>query len=365
MTTTIPLTNHATRPASTSTSRLKNAERDELVLAHGGGGQLTDELLHDLVLPRLGNDVLSLLDDAAVLPGTGSDRLALTIDGYVVHPWRFPGGDIGKLAVCGTINDLAAQGAEPVAIALGVVAEEGFSRSALASVLDSVAEASRAAGVPVVTGDTKVVGRGQADGLYLTTAGVGRKPLKNRIDLSRVHAGDLILINGPVADHGLAVMIAREMPEVTSVLRSDAAALHGLIGACLHRLGSGVVFMRDATRGGLAGVVADLAAQTGHHVSIDEEAIPLRPETRHAADMLGLDPLDVANEGKVIMVVRPEAAEHALQCMQRFTDPALGRDAAIIGRVEAGDDGICELRTTIGGRRIIQKPYGESLPRIC
>ena len=259
-----------------------------LVLAHGGGGQLTDELIASSVLPRLGNSVLNELLDAAVLdlavPGAGTAgvtgprmRVALTIDSYVVQPWRFPGGDIGRLAVSGTVNDLAVSGAKPVGIALGLILAEGFATRDLEAVLDSIAATGEQAGVRVVTGDTKVVGRGQADGIYITTAGVGLVPDGRDLSPKRVKGGDVLVINGPIGEHGLAVMLEREMPEVESVLRSDAAPLNGLIDSLLGRVGDDVVFMRDPTRSGVAGVAADLARESGWHVVLDEAAIEVIP----------------------------------------------------------------------------------------
>jgi len=333
-----------------------------ILLAHGGGGQLTDELIRRDILPRLGNDVLGELLDAADLPPTGDGRMALTIDSYVVTPWQFPGGDIGRLAVSGTVNDLAVCGAQPVGLALGLIIAEGFARSDLMTILDSIATAAREAGVPVTTGDTKVVGRDQADGIYITTAGVGVVPKDRRLRATRVHPGDVLLINGSIGEHGLAVMLAREMPEVRSVLRSDARPLNGLCEQLLDGLGDDVLFMRDATRGGLAGVAADLAHESGWRVALDETSIPLRPQANHAAEMLGLDPLDIANEGKVVVVVRPDRAAEALAIMR---SDAAADQPAIIGEITGDADGLCELRTAIGGRRVIQKPYGEQLPRIC
>ena len=329
---------------------------DRILLAHGGGGQLTDRLVAQSILPRLGNEVLSDLLDAAPIPG-GAGDLAFTIDSYVVQPLKFPGGDIGRLAISGTVNDLAVSGARPLAVALAVIIEEGLDRRTLDEVLDSVAATAKGAGVAVVTGDTKVVGRGHCDGLYLTTAGIGRVVRSPRPHPSRVRPGDVVLINGPIADHGLAVMLAREMPEVESPLRSDVTPLNGVILRMLEN-GAGVSFMRDPTRGGLAGVCADLAARIGLHVTLREEDIPVRPAARHAAEMLGLDPLEVANEGKVVVVAREADAAAALD--------ALGPDARAIGTVgDAPPDGLCDLVTHIGGRRLVRKPYGEQLPRIC
>jgi len=352
---------HATTQTDTHPTQNPRIPRGRVSLAHGGGGQLTDELLDDLILPRLGTHLLGGLLDSATLPASGTDRLAMTIDSYVVQPWRFPGGNIGRLAVCGTVNDLAVCGGEPIGIALGLILAEGFEMSNLAQVMDSIAEAGDQAGVSVVTGDTKVVGRGQADGIYITTAGVARVPSGRELKPERVQPGDVLIVNGPVGEHGLAVMLARELPQVQSVLRTDAAPLNGLIRGLLKQVPD-VLFMRDATRSGLAGVACDLARDSGYRVTLDESRIPVRPEAQHAADMLGLDPLEVANEGKVVAVVRPYEADAAVEAMRQHP---LGHNAQIIGRVGHESDGLCELRTLIGGRRIIQKPYGEQLPRIC
>ncbi len=356
--------NAATLSSAVSGTRAAPPSR-QLLLAHGGGGQLTDQLLADCILPRLMNPALRSLGDAAILSPSWQDRPAMTIDAYVVQPWRFPGGDIGRLAVCGTVNDLAVAGAEPRALALSLILAEGFDIADLATVMDSIARAAEQAGVRVVTGDTKVVGHDQADGLYITTAGVGSVPFASSVQIERVRPGDVLLINGPIGEHGLAIMLAREMPDVHSALRSDAQPLNHLIHRCMQRLGDGLVWMRDPTRSGLAGVVSDLARLTGRHVTLHEDAIPISPQTRHAADMLGLDPLEVANEGKVVMVVRREAASRALAVLQESGDVGGGPEASIIGTVGVVRDGLCELHTGIGGRRIVQKPYGEQLPRIC
>ncbi len=334
-------------------------------MAHGGGGQLTDELIADRILPRLDNDVLRSLGDSASLMPTFNDRVALTIDSYVVQPWRFPGGDIGRIAVCGTVNDLAVAGAVPIGLALSIVVSEGFAMADLEDVLDSVAAAADEAGVTIVTGDTKVIDHHDPPEITLTTAGVGRRPLQHHPDLARVQPGDRVIINGPVGDHGLAVMLAREMPDMQTTLRSDAAPLNRVIEDCWHGVGNGIAFMRDATRGGLAGVASDVAAQTGWHVVLREDAIPVRPAARHAADLLGLDPLDLANEGKVVIVARPEAQDRVLALLGAHEDGPAYTKPTVIGEVTDQRDGVCELHTTLGGRRVLQKPYGEELPRIC
>ena len=338
-----------------------NPHAQRIVLAHGGGGQLTDELLAEIIRPRLDNEWLGELDDSAVLSIPAGD-LAFTTDSYVVQPLEFPGGDIGRLAVAGTVNDLAVCAADPAYISLSLILEEGLELDLLRRILDSVAKTAEEAGVRIVTGDTKVVARGQADGMYINTAGVGLIPPGRRLGLQHIRAGDVVLISGEIADHGLAVMLQREQSSaIRSELESDVAPLNGLIGKLLAEVPD-VVFLRDPTRGGLAGVISDLAERTGLHLAIDETGIPIRQETLYAAEMLGLDPLDVANEGKVVVVCRPEAADAALRAMH--ANP-LGRKAAIIGRFEEVADGLCELLTSVGGRRIIQKPYGEELPRIC
>lgn len=331
-----------------------------VVLAHGGGGQLTENLLREVVMPRLANPLLDPLDDSALLPTDGP--VAFTTDSYVVQPLEFPGGDIGRLAVCGTVNDLAVCGAHPRWLSLGLILEEGLELDVLGRILDSVAATAREADVHVVTGDTKVVARGQADGLYINTAGVGT--LRPGVDLraDRCRPGDAILINGPIADHGMAVMLQREGgSQIVSDLASDVAPLGDLVAQLLDAVPD-TRFLRDATRGGLAGVVADLASASGWRVSLDQEAIPVRPSTQYAADMLGFDVLTVANEGKVLAVVAAEDERGALEVMRSH---AYGREAAVIGHIGEQRDALCELHTYVGGRRVVQKPYGEDLPRIC
>lgn len=337
-----------------------------ILLAHGGGGQLMDRLLDEVVRPYLANPMLDegldsgIIDLPSELPG-GQSKIALTLDSYVVSPWKFPGGDIGRLAVCGTVNDLAVCGARPLGLALGLILAEGFERAALETIIQSIAAAASEAGVKVITGDTKVVPHGQADGIFISTAGVGllKRPLAPAP--KRVQPGDRILINGTIGDHGLAVMLTREMPQMRSKVQSDAAPLNGLIEH-VYKSDADVRFMRDATRAGVAGLAADLAKASGLHVVLDEAALPIRPEVLHAAELLGLDVLEVANEGKVVLVVAASEAEKALAAMKSHP---LGRAAAVIGEVTNEHDGICEICTRSGGRRIVQKPLGEQLPRIC
>lgn len=336
--------------------------RRQIVLAHGGGGQLTDELVAEFIRPRFQNPVLARLEDAALVLVEHAGRIALTTDSYVVQPLEFPGGDIGRLAICGTVNDLAVSGAQPRWLSLSLIIEEGLDLAVLGRVLDSAAAAAREAGVQVVTGDTKVVARGQADGLYINTAGVGTLRSGVLLGAERIRPGDAILINGSIADHGMAVMLQREdASALQSTLQSDVAPLADLI-AQVTEASPGVRFMRDPTRGGVAGVVADLAERSGFRILLDEAALPLRRDTRYAAEMLGIDPLDVANEGKVIIVTPADEAERALEALRSHP---LGTEARLIGSVGHARDGICELLTAAGGRRMVQKPYGEQLPRIC
>ncbi|GAB4385886.1 MAG: hydrogenase expression/formation protein HypE [Phycisphaerales bacterium] len=338
-----------------------NAHKRQVVLAHGGGGQLSDELVRDQVLTRLSNALLDPLGDAAMIERAG-ERLAFSTDSYVVHPLVFPGGDIGRLAVSGTVNDLAVSGAVPRWMSLGLILEEGLSMKVLARVLDSIAATAQQAGVQVVTGDTKVVARGQADGMYVNTSGIGVVRPRLRLGVERVQPGDAVLLSGTIADHGMAVMLQREdQSSLRSTLESDVTPLHGLVDA-LVEAAPDVRFMRDPTRGGLAGVLSDLAERSGYRVEVEEEAIPVRRPTLYACEMLGVDPLEVANEGKLVAVVPPEQAAAAVAAMRGHE---CGREAAVIGRIGTERDGICVLTTDVGGQRVIQKPYGEQLPRIC
>lgn len=335
-----------------------SAGGDRILLAHGGGGELTDRLVREVVLPRLGNAVLDELGDSARLPAVAGE-LAFTTDAHVVQPLFFPGGDIGRLAVCGTVNDLAASGAEARWLSLALVLEEGLAIADLVRVLDSAAAAAAEAGVTVVAGDTKVVPRGQADGMYLVTSGIGVFSGPRPEGPGAVRPGDRVLLSGTAGDHGMAVMMARQ-PGVASGLASDVAPLGSLARAVL--AAGEVRFLRDPTRGGAAGVLADLAATTGWRLTVEEAEVPVRREVRYAAELLGLDPLVVANEGKLVVVVGPAAADRALAALRAHP---LGRRAAAVGRFDGERDGTCVLATPGGGRRVLRKPYGEDLPRIC
>lgn len=333
---------------------------EKIILAHGGGGELTRRLIAGHFVPKLSNSLLDPLTDSAVLPLAGG-RIALTTDAFVVQPLEFPGGDIGRLAVCGTVNDLAVAGAIPKALTLALVIEEGLTFALLDRIVDSIAAAAREADVIVATGDTKVVEHRRGDGLIITTAGVGELREAARLDGGRIVPGDTILITGRIAEHGLAVMSAREGLAFQTELRSDVAPLTGLATAIFDS-GADVKFLRDPTRGGLAGVVADLAEDTHLSIEIEEAAVPLSRVARHTAELLGLDPLTIANEGKIVAVVPAADADRVLAACR--THP-LGGHAAVIGRFVEARPPLVELITRAGGRRIVQRPYGEELPRIC
>lgn len=334
---------------------------ETILLAHGSGGLLTHELLREVFLSRFDNPLLAELGDAATLPPLPPGRLALTTDSYVVQPLFFPGSDIGRLAVCGTVNDLAVSGATPLYLTCGFILEEGLPLELLVRVVDSMAATAREAGVQIVTGDTKVVERGAADGLFINTAGVGVIPPGVELGPAHMQPGDAVLINGTVGDHGIAVMLAREGLNFHADLRSDCAPLNGLSAAVLEAAPGSVRCMRDATRGGLATVLCEWA-ESGMGLEIEERAVPVREEVRAACEFLGLDPFYAANEGKVVMVVAAAAAEAALAALRA---QPLGRDAALIGRVTAEHAGCVVLRTPYGARRVVQMLTGAQLPRIC
>jgi len=334
---------------------------DKILLAHGGGGQLTDELIRDHILARLGNQTLDQLGDSALLD-VGAGQICFSTDSYVVKPLFFNGGDIGKLAVCGTINDLAVAGARPMALSLGLIIEEGLELDVLDRVLDSVAKTARENKVEIVTGDTKTVETGSADKLFINTAGIGVRITQTPLGFSRIAPGDRIVVSGSLGDHGMTIMSEREDIKFKSQLKSDCAALGGLVEQLLTEV-QGIRFMRDPTRGGLAATLNEVARGTGRSLEVHEQDIPIHPRVQAAADMLGFDVLNIANEGKVVVVVASDSAE---QCLAVCRSHDLGRDAAVIGHVEeASDLAHVELVTKIKGRRIVQMPYGRELPRIC
>lgn len=342
-------------------SRALDLKRGRVDLSHGAGGRAMGRLIEDVFLAAFDNEFLRAGDDQAAF-AVGGGRMALTTDGYVVSPLFFPGGDIGKLAVCGTINDLAMAGARPLYLTASFIIEEGFALADLKRIAESMGAASKAAGVPVVAGDTKVVERGKADGVFISTAGVGAIP--DGLDLScrRVRAGDVVLLSGSIGDHGVAVMSKRENLEFETEIVSDCAALHGLVADMVAAAGPSLRAMRDPTRGGLAAVLNEFAHAARVGFSVEEAAIPVRAEVAAACEFLGLDPLNVANEGKLVAVVAPEGAEALLAAMRAHP---LGRDAAVIGRAVEDANCFVEMRTAFGGGRIVDWLAGEQLPRIC
>ncbi len=331
-----------------------------VLLAHGSGGALSHALVENQILARVGNPTLATLDDAAILTCHG--RVAFTTDSYIVSPLIFPGGDIGRLSVCGTVNDLAMMGAQPLSLSLALIIEEGLPFSTLDAVLRSVRKACDEAGVNIVTGDTKVVNRGKADGLFITTAGIGAIP--EDIDVSGSHArpGDHVLVSGTLADHGVAIMSAREGLRFSTPTLSDCAPLNGLVRMMTEACPANLHCMRDPTRGGAASTLNEIAAQSAVSIVIDEDALPVEPEVRAACEMLGLDPLYVANEGKLIAIVTASQSSRLLQVMRGHP---LGRNAADIGEVSSGNAGRVMMRTHMGPTRLIQMLAGELLPRIC
>ena len=334
-----------------------------IMLAHGGGGQLTAELIAQVILPTMGGQNPAGLTDAATFQADGQS-IVFTTDSYVVQPLEFPGGDIGKLAVCGTINDLAVSGARPVALSMGLILEEGLEIGVLERVLHSAAAVCRQRGVSVVTGDTKVVERrGGEPGLYINTAGVG-EPLEGaELGFARVEGGDAVIVSGPLGQHGLAVMIRRKGLSIASTLQSDCAPLHGLVADLVEAVGPALKWMRDLTRGGLAATLSELSSATGRNIRIRQTRLPTDPSAVAAAEMLGLDLLSIANEGKLAAVVSAAAAETAVAVLRSH---AIARQAAVIGHVgDRGELPMVEMVTRAGGVRIVQMPYGEDLPRIC
>ncbi len=333
---------------------------DRILLAHGSGGTMMRELIEDVFVARFNDEALLRLDDAASLdlpPG----RIALTTDTYVVTPLFFPGGDIGRLAVAGTVNDVATAGARPLFLTVGFVLEEGLAVEDLERVLDSMVAVAEEAGVRIVTGDTKVVEHGHGDGIYINTAGVG--VVRDGLDLSssRCRPGDAVLLSGTLGDHGIAVMSVREGLSFGTDILSDAAPLNHLVGAVIDAAPDARCF-RDPTRGGLASCLNELASASGVSITVDEASIPVREQVRGACEMLGYDVYQVANEGKMVAVVPPEQAEVALAAMRASR---YGEDAAIIGSVAKGPAGRVYVQTSFGARRIMDMLVGEQLPRIC
>ncbi|MCX6138251.1 MAG: hydrogenase expression/formation protein HypE [Ignavibacteriales bacterium] len=329
-------------------------------LAHGGGGKLSQQLVQDIFLPFLGNEYLSQLHDGAIVP-FGNERIAFTTDSYVINPIFFPGGDIGALAVNGTVNDLAMCGATPRFLSAGFIIEEGFPMEDLQRIAASMQEAAALARVVVVTGDTKVVDRGKADKIFITTAGIGE--IADGVSISPMLAspGDVIILSGRIAQHGIAIMSVREGLRFETDIVSDCAALNGLTSELL-AFGESIHVLRDPTRGGIASALNEIAAAAQVGIWIEEEAIPVADEVRGACEILGFDPLYVANEGKLIAFVAPDDAAAILEVMQQHP---LGKDAVAIGQVVADHAGTVIMKSRVGGKRVVDMLSGEQLPRIC
>lgn len=330
-------------------------------LSHGAGGRAMGQLIEGIFHKAFDNDWLRAGNDQSAF-AVPAGRMVMTTDGYVVSPLFFPGGNIGSLAVHGTINDVAMAGATPLYLSASFIIEEGFPLADLARIAETMGEASREAGVPIITGDTKVVERGKADGVFISTAGVGVVPpgLDLRSDAAR--PGDAVIVSGSIGEHGVAVMSRRENLEFDVDIVSDTAALHGLTAAMVEAGGAHLRLMRDPTRGGLAATLNEIANQSKVGFRIDEDDIPMRPEVAAACEFLGLDPLNVANEGRLVAVVAPEGGETILAAMRNHP---LGRDAAIIGHAVADEHCFVQMETSFGGGRIVDWLSGEQLPRIC
>ena len=337
------------------------ADYPSIVMGHGGGGKLGNELVEHLFLPAFRNPALENLGDAAVFD-LGTGKLAMSTDSFVVQPLFFPGGSIGGLAVNGTVNDLAVSGALPKFLSASFILEEGFPLAQLAAVVRAMADAAATAGVRIVTGDTKVVERGHGDGCYINTSGVGVLRSGITVGPHRAQAGDAVLVSGTIGDHGMAIMSVREGLEFESQIRSDCAALNGLIADVLEAVGANVHAMRDPTRGGLASTLNEIANSSNVGIEIDERDLPVRTEVQSACELLGLDPVYVANEGKAVFFVAPEAADRALEVLRAHP---LGREAARIGHVTAQHPRMLVARTGLGANRVIATQIGEQLPRIC
>jgi hydrogenase expression/formation protein HypE len=344
---------------------MRKLRADTITLAHGSGGKAMRDLIEDVFVGGFDNEHLSQLEDQArfdlsSLTAQG-DRLAMTTDCYVVDPLFFPGGDIGKLAVTGTVNDLAVGGAKPLYLTCGMIIEEGFPVEDLRRIVASMKATADAAGVAIVTGDTKVVHRGAADKLFINTAGIGVIPQGVNITAHRAQAGDVVIINGYVGDHGAAIVDARGEMELENTIETDCQALNGLIETMLEHCPD-IHCMRDATRGGIATVLNEFAESSDVGITLEETALPIRAEVRGMCEILGLDPLYLANEGKLVAVVPANQAEELLKLMQQH--PA-GKDSAIVGKVSAEPAGRVVLQTSFGGSRIVDMLVGEQLPRIC
>ena len=331
-----------------------------IILGHGGGGKLSAELVQHLFLPAFANDSLAKLGDAAELPLTGN-RLAVSTDSFVVQPLFFPGGNIGELAVYGTVNDVSMSGARPMCLTAGFIIEEGLPMAQLGQIVDSMAAAAKKADVTIIAGDTKVVDKGHGDGLFINTSGFGLIPDGVHIGPGNARPGDAVIISGTMGDHGMAVMSVREGLQFESTITSDSAALNGLIAHILD-VTKAVRVLRDPTRGGVAASLNEIAQASQVGIVLVEQNLPVKPAVRSACELLGLDPLFVANEGKVLVIVPADEAEKVLAVMKRHP---LGAAAAVIGQIVAEHPGTLVVQTGIGGKRVVAMQIGEQLPRIC
>ena len=338
---------------------IKNGRID---MGHGAGGRAAMQLIEELFLASFDNDYLRQGDDGAAFAIPQGERMVMAIDGHVVSPLFFPGGDVGCLSVHGTINDVAMSGARPLYLAASFILEEGFPLADLKRIVDSMAAAAREAGVPIITGDTKVVEQGKGDGVFISTTGVGVVPVGVDISGRNARPGDLLLLSGTIGEHGVAVLSQRESLEFETTIRSDTAALHTLVAAMLQAAPGGVRVLRDPTRGGLATTLNEIARQSGVGMLLQEDAIPVLPQVDAACELLGLDPLYIANEGKLVAACAPEAAEAVLAAMRAHP---LGTQAARIGHVVEDPHRFVQMDTRFGGRRVVDWLSGEQLPRIC
>jgi hydrogenase expression/formation protein HypE len=340
--------------------RAPRVREERITMSHGAGGKASQTLIEAIFLGAFRNPLLEPLEDSASLL-LGGTRVALTTDSYVVSPLFFPGGDIGDLAVNGTVNDLSVTGATPLYLSAGFILEEGFPVADLTRIAESMRDAAAAAGVSIVTGDTKVVQRGKADGCYINTAGVGVLTRDVSLGVARARPGDAIIVSGPVGEHGVTIMLARGELDLEADVRSDTAPLNGLVGALLDAV-PGVRAMRDATRGGVATILNEIARAAGVGVLVTEDAIPVGDEVRGACELLGIDPMYVACEGRLVAVVPDDSASRAVEALRAHP---FGSQAAVIGRVTDDQPGIVQLKTAFGGTRIVDVLVGDPLPRIC
>ncbi|MBV9411516.1 MAG: hydrogenase expression/formation protein HypE [Acidimicrobiia bacterium] len=341
--------------------RPPRVREERVTLAHGAGGKATHTLVDAVFVEAFRNPVLEALEDQAIVD-VGESRLAFTTDSFVVRPLFFPGGDIGDLAVNGSVNDLAMSGARPLYLSAGFILEEGFPIADLERIAASMAAAAAAAGVQIVTGDTKVVERGKADGCYINTAGIGVVDRSVQLGASRVQPGDAVIVSGPIGDHGVTIMLARGELDIEATIGSDTAPLHGLVGALLDAVPGGVRALRDATRGGVATILNEMATAADVAVVVDEAAVPVRPTVTGACEILGIDPLYVACEGRMVAVVDGPQTDIALAAMRSHP---MGAEAAVIATVKDDPPGLVLLKTAFGGTRIVDMLVGDPLPRIC